>query len=86
MDSVSFLAAPKEWQKTFNLKEEGHCRPKGMSQKNNLGMFDIRSYEHMDVVISAGLGEDLSSTPTFFLSLPRKSSTRDGQKVAREMI
>ncbi|NRA66946.1 MAG: GMC family oxidoreductase [Pseudobacteriovorax sp.] len=53
----SFARSPKDMsQNFFNLPEEQHKRPSNIGKKPSLGLFDIRSYDHMDIVVSAGLG------------------------------
>ena len=54
----------------FNLPSEGHRRPEQISPDKNLGLFDIRSYEHMDVVMAAGYGGGSLVYANVFLDPP----------------
>jgi len=53
----SFARTPHAFSRNFwNLPEEGRKRPRQMKDEEGHGLFDIRNYRKMDVVLSAGLG------------------------------
>lgn len=66
----SFPRSPKAMSENFfNLPEENIKRHKKLTEKT-LGMFDIRSYNHMDVVQCAGLGGGSLIYANVFLEPP----------------
>lgn len=68
-----FPRSPKDMaQNFFNLEEEAVPRPNGFKQGNRLGMFDIRSYEHIDVVVSAGYGGGSLIYANVFMAPPEQ--------------
>lgn len=53
----SFPRTPHDMARNFwNLPEEGKPRPSKIQPQEEHGLFDIRNYKHMDVVLAAGLG------------------------------
>ena len=67
----SFPRKPHEFARNFwNVPEEGRSRPKHMSKETQRGMFDIRNYKHMDVVLCAGLGGGSLIYANVFLEPP----------------
>lgn len=69
----SFPRSPHDMSKNFwNVPEENSSkvRPKKLSKLNQTGLFDIRNYKNMDVVISAGLGGGSLIYANVFLEPP----------------
>lgn len=69
----SFPRSPHDMSKNFwNVPEEdsSKTRPKKLSKLNQTGLFDIRNYKNMDVVISAGLGGGSLIYANVFLEPP----------------
>ncbi|MGQ2872732.1 GMC family oxidoreductase N-terminal domain-containing protein, partial [Leptospira santarosai] len=67
----SFPRSPHDMSKNFwNVPEENRTRPKKLSKLNQTGLFDIRNYKNMDVVISAGLGGGSLIYANVFLEPP----------------
>ncbi|TGK36040.1 GMC family oxidoreductase [Leptospira gomenensis] len=68
----SFPRSPHAMSKNFwNVPEENsRVRPKKLSKLNQTGLFDIRNYPHMDVVLSAGLGGGSLIYANVFLEPP----------------
>lgn len=53
----SFARSPHDFARAFwNLPEEGRPRPRRLQDQETHGLFDVRNFRHMDVVMSAGLG------------------------------
>lgn len=53
----SFPRSPHDFTRAFwNLPDEGRPRPRAVSAQETHGLFDVRNYRRMDVVMSAGLG------------------------------
>jgi cholesterol oxidase len=56
----SFPRSPHDFARNFwnvpEMKEEQRARPKEMQRAESHGLFDIRNFHRMDVVLSAGLG------------------------------
>ena len=53
----SFPRVPHDLARNFwNIPTEKHIRPRSLGSDEQHGMFDVRSYEHMDVLMAAGLG------------------------------
>jgi cholesterol oxidase len=53
----SFPRSPHALARNFwNLPDEGRERPRSIAKEESLGLFDIRNYRHIDVVLGAGLG------------------------------
>ena len=53
----SFPRAPHDVARNFwNIPTEKHGRPRSLGSDELHGMFDVRSYDHMDVLMAAGLG------------------------------
>jgi cholesterol oxidase len=70
----SFPRSPHDFANNFwnvpELKEEQRARPKAMQQAESHGLFDIRNFRHMDVVLSAGLGGGSLIYANVFLEPP----------------
>ena len=73
----SFPRSPHDFAPSFWCKwEEAAARPKGIrkliaeTRQDLHGMFDVRNYEHMDVVICAGLGDGSLIYANVFLIPP----------------
>ena len=53
----SFPRTPHDMSNNFwNVVREKQENPKNTGSKEMFGLFDIRSFEHMDAVVGAGLG------------------------------
>src|SRR2546425_2821703 len=53
----SFPRSPHDFARNFwNLPQENRPRPRKMQEQEQHGMFDLRTGQHMDVVLCAGLG------------------------------
>jgi len=66
----SFPRSPHDFARNFwNLPAEGRPGPKRIDEELH-GMFDIRSYQHMDVVLAAGLGGGSLIYANVFLEPP----------------
>jgi cholesterol oxidase len=70
----SFPRAPHDFANNFwnvqNLKEEQRPRPRKMQNAEAHGLFDVRNFRHMDVVLSAGLGGGSLIYANVFLEPP----------------
>ncbi len=67
----SFPRTPHDFARNFwNLPGEGRDRPGPMTGDSQRGMFDVRNYGHMDVVMSAGLGGGSLIYANVFLEPP----------------
>ena len=68
----SFPRSPHDTARNFwNVPVEGRRRPKSMpGDKEEYGMWDIRNYRHMDVVLCAGLGGGSLIYANVFLEPP----------------
>lgn len=67
----SFPRSPHQMADNFwNVPKEGVKRPKNISDRPLRGMFDIRNYTKMDVVLSAGLGGGSLIYANVFLEPP----------------
>ncbi len=68
----SFPRSPHDMARNFwNLPSEARRRPKGVESKNEqLGMFDIHSFGHMDAVVCAGYGGGSLIYANVFLEPP----------------
>ncbi|MDV6236219.1 GMC oxidoreductase [Leptospira ellisii] len=96
----SFPRSPHAMSKNFwNVPEENSkVRPKKLSKLNQTGLFDIRNYPHMDVVLSAGLGGGSLIYANVFLEPPdhvfddrwptniRKKSLTPYYKIVKEVL
>ena len=72
-DFGSFPRSPNDMASNFyNLPEETIDRPKRISKRKSLGMFDIRSYRHMDVVVAAGYGGGSLVYANVFMEPPKE--------------
>lgn len=68
----SFPRSPEEWSRSFwNRKVEKINRPKSMRKKESHGFFDIRSYNNMDIVLSAGVGGGSLIYANIFMEPPQ---------------
>ena len=67
----SFPRSPHEMARNFYPQPgDGHRRPKFVTAVNSTGLFDIRSYDHIDVVLAAGLGGGSLIYANVFLEPP----------------
>ncbi|MBE8399375.1 GMC oxidoreductase [Leptospira borgpetersenii] len=97
----SFPRSPHDMSKNFwNVPEEdsSKTRPKKLSKLNQTGLFDIRNYKNMDVVISAGLGGGSLIYANVFLEPPdhifderwpanvKKKSLTSYYKIVKEIL
>jgi cholesterol oxidase len=69
----SFPRVPHDFARNFwNLPEEKAPRPRQVGDLEAHGLFDIRNYEHMDVVLCAGLGGGSLIYANVFLEPPEQ--------------
>ncbi len=67
----SFPRAPHALARNFwNVPHERRSRPRKMHRAEQHGLFDVRNYEHMDVVLAAGLGGGSLIYANVFLEPP----------------
>lgn len=67
----SFPRAPHDLARNFwNLPDEARLRPKRLQAEEQHGLFDIRTFRHMDVVLAAGLGGGSLIYANVFLEPP----------------
>jgi cholesterol oxidase len=70
----AFPRAPHDFARNFwnvcDVPGENRPRPKEMQKKEEHGLFDIRNFRHMDVVLSAGLGGGSLIYANVFLEPP----------------
>jgi cholesterol oxidase len=67
----SFPRSPHDFARNFwNLPEERKLRPGKMAASEAHGMFDVRNYRHLDVVVGAGLGGGSLIYANVFLEPP----------------
>lgn len=67
----SFPRSPHQMSKNFwNVPEDTKDRPQAVQKLNQTGLFDIRNYKKMDVVLSAGLGGGSLIYANVFLEPP----------------
>lgn len=76
----AFPRTPHDTARNFwHRPLEGRNRPEPVaSGEEQHGLFDVRNFKHMDVVLGAGLGGGPWSTPTCSLSRRTTSSTTGG--------
>ena len=69
----SFPRSPHDLARNFwNVKEEDRASQGMGGAEDTLGMFDVRSFDHLDVVISAGLGGGSLIYANVFLEPPEE--------------
>lgn len=67
----SFPRKPHDMAQNFwNIVREGRNRPKNIASKDMHGMFDIRTFNHLDAVVAAGLGGGSLIYANVFLQPP----------------
>ena len=67
----SFPRTPHAMASNFwNIVREGRKRPKNIGSKESHGMFDIRSFDHLDALVCAGLGGGSLIYANVFLQPP----------------
>ncbi len=67
----SFPRSPHEMTNNFwNIVREDRKRPKNIGSKDMHGMFDVRNFEHIDALVSAGLGGGSLIYANVFLQPP----------------
>jgi cholesterol oxidase len=67
----SFPRTPHAMSTNFwNIVREGRTRPKNIASKDMHGMFDIRTFDHLDAVVCAGLGGGSLIYANVFLQPP----------------
>ena len=67
----SFPRKPHDMANNFwNVPDEGRQRPKKLRKEQTHGLFDIRNFRHMDVVLAAGLGGGSLIYANVFLEPP----------------
>ncbi len=67
----SYPRTPEAISRNFwNMPAEKRKRPKKIRQREERGMFDVRNYRHMDVVLGAGLGGGSLIYANVFLEPP----------------
>jgi cholesterol oxidase len=70
----SFPRSPHDFARNFwNLPEERRLRPGKMAASEAHGMFDVRNYRHLDVVVGAGLGGGSLIYANVFLEPPAEA-------------
>lgn len=69
----SFPRTPRDMSSNFwNIVREGRKRPKNIGSKDMHGMFDIRTFDHLDAVVCAGLGGGSLIYANVFLQPPEE--------------
>jgi len=67
----AFPRTPHDMANNFYVqREDGHKRPKFVPKDSTTGLFDIRSYDHIDIVQAAGLGGGSLIYANVFLEPP----------------
>lgn len=67
----SFPRTPHDMSTNFwNIVREGRTRPKNIGSKDMHGMFDIRTFDHLDAVVCAGYGGGSLIYANVFLQPP----------------
>ncbi len=67
----SFARSPHDMARNFwNLPQEKRDMPEKLQGEESHGLFDIRNFDHMDAVISAGLGGGSLIYANVFLQPP----------------
>jgi cholesterol oxidase len=96
---ASFPRTPHDMARNFwNIPEEEHPRPRKLRRHTQHGLFDIRNYKNMDVVLAAGLGGGSLIYANVFLEPPdavfderwpktcHKQSLNPYYRIAREVL
>lgn len=96
----SFARSPRDFSRAFwNMPTEKRRRPSAVGDQQMHGLFDIRTYDKMDAVISAGLGGGSLIYANVFLEPPnevfdddrwpaatKKSALQPYYKIAKEVL